>query len=494
MRFRVDQLRNKDAAFEVLYDFEYNSPGNFVHSPDGRYLYGSSYTTGVSNLFRYDLQTKKLEALSNAESGLFRPVPLADGSLIAFEYTSKGFIPSRVPVKPLEDVSAVQYFGQATLTKYPSLRSWKLPPPESVRSENLVTRAGGYDPIQNVQLISAYPIAQGYKNTGAVGMRAEFADRLRLAGVNVDVSVSPYTNLPASERTHASFDAHLWDWKLSGYYNYADFYDLFGPTKSSRKGESLKVGHSQFLIYDTPRTLSLEWNLAGYAGLDRLPEYQNVSTVARNLLEGNLFLKYANLNKAQGAVDDEKGASWGVYSRFYYSRGSFPRVWANYDHGFLLPRNSSFWIRSSAGKSFGDFASPFANFYFGDYGNNYVDHGEISRYRQYYSFPGVGIDAIGARSFGKVLGEYNLPPMRFREAGTTWFYVNWARLTLFSSGLFTNFTSAASRNYYGNLGTQLDFRVVLFTYLNATLSGGYAAAADRNGRVSTQYMISLRIL
>ena len=84
--------------------------------------------------------------------------------------------------------------------------------------------------------------------------------------------------------------------------------------------------------------------------------------------------------------------------------------------------------------------------------------------------------------------------MRFRELGTTWAYVNWARLTLFSSGLLTNFTSDASRGYYANVGTQLDFRVVLFTYLNATLSGGYAAAADHNGHVTTEYMVSLKIL
>ena len=73
-------------------------------------------------------------------------------------------------------------------------------------------------------------------------------------------------------------------------------------------------------------------------------------------------------------------------------------------------------------------------------------------------------------------------------------YVNWARLTVFSSGLFTNFTSDPSRGYFANLGTQLDLRMVLFTYLNTTLSGGYAAAADRNGHITTEYMVSLRIL
>ena len=494
VRFRIDQLRKGDATFETLYDFDYNSPGNFVYSPDGRYLYGSSYYTGASNLFRYDFETKKMDVISNAETGLFRPLPLPDGSLIAFEYTSKGFVPARVPTKPLNDVSAVKYLGQATLTKYPVLRSWKLPPPSSVNSQNLITKAGEYKPLQNVQLISAYPIVQGYKDTAAVGMRAEFADRLRLAGVNFDASVSPDPNLPPDERAHVSFDAHLWDWKLTGYYNYADFYDLFGPTKLSRKGESLRLSHSQYLIYDTPRTLELDWNVGGYSDLDRLPEYQNVLTNVRDLGEANVMLKYSNLTRAQGAVDDEQGVSWGLYSRLYYSHTAFPRVWGNYDRGFLLPHNSAFWLRSSAGKSLGDFTSPFASFYFGAFGNNYVDHGIIDRYRDYYSFPGVGIDALNARSFGKLLGEYNLPPKRFREFGTTWCYLNWARVTLFSSGMLTNFTSDPSRAYFVNLGTQIDFRVVLFTYLNTTLSTGYAAAADQNGHVTGEYMVSLRIL
>jgi hypothetical protein len=494
VRFTIDELRKGEATFEVLYDFEYNTPGNFVFSADGNYMYGSSYYTGASNLFRYDFATKKMDPISNAETGLFRPLPLPDGSLIAFEYSSKGFIPGRVPTQPLEDVSAVEYFGMATLKKYPELKTWKLPPPSSISSENLITRAGEYKPLQNVQLISAYPIIQGFENTVAGGMRAEFSDRLRLAGVNVDASYSPDPNLAAGARAHVSFDAHLWDWKLTGYYNYADFYDLFGPTKLSRKGESLKLAHSKFLLYDTPRTLSFDWNIAGYIGLDQLPEYQNVTTVTHNFLEANALLKYANLSRAQGAVDDEQGTKWGIYSRIYYANSAFPRVWANYDRGFLLPKNSALWLRTSAGKSFGDFTSPFSSFYFGAFGNNYIDHQEVDRYRDYYSFPGVGIDEIAARSFGKFLAEYNLPPKRFRDFGATWCYVNWARLTLFSSGLFTNFSSEGSRDYYGNVGTQLDIRMVLFSYLNTTLSGGYAAATDKTGHVSTEYMVSLRVL
>ena len=82
-------------------------------------------------------------------------------------------------------------------------------------------------------------------------------------------------------------------------------------------------------------------------------------------------------------MDDEKGVKWGIYSRFYYAGSAYPRLWGNYDRGFLMPRNGALWLRTSAGKSFGDFTQPFSSFYFGAFGNNYIDHQEISRYRDY---------------------------------------------------------------------------------------------------------------
>ncbi len=495
VRFETAKLRTGDATYDVLYDFEYNTPGNFVYSPDGRFLYGSSYYTGVSNLFRYDNETKKMDVISNAETGLFRPMPLPDGSLIAFEYTSKGFIPARVPSKPLEDVTAIKYYGMALLEKYPVLRSWKLPPPSSIDSAKLITRAGIYSPMQNVKLIAGYPIVQGYKNTAAVGMRFELSDPLHLATANITVGYSPSTTLGINQQFHFTLDSHLWNWKMVAYYNNADFYDLFGPTKVSRRGYSLLFGHSNYLIYDTPRTLQLEWSAAGYGGMDRLPDYQNVVATYHSLFEANLKLKYSFLERSQGAVDDEKGTQWGLFSRFNYAGSSAaPSVWATYDRGALLPLNhSSLWLRTAVGKGFGNSTNPFANFYFGDFGNNYVDHLSINRYREFYSFPGVALDQLNGTSLGKVTGEWNLPPVKFRRVGTTWLYLNWARLSLFSSGLFTNFGDAPLRKSYADMGTQLDFRMVLFTYLNTTLSGGFAGATDGNGHLSSQYMVSLKI-
>jgi hypothetical protein len=375
------------------------------------------------------------------------------------------------------------------------LRGWKLPPAASIEAATPIKRAGIYAPLKNVRLVSGYPVVRGYKDTASAGMRFDLADPLRIASANLTAGYSPGSNLGTNERLQLTLDSHLWNWRLAAYYNSADFYDLLGPTKVSRKGYSLLLGHSNYLIFDTPRTVQLEWTVAGYGGMDRLPDYQNVVATYHSLLEANIKLKYSFLDRSQGAVDDEKGTQWGLFSRFNYAGSSAaPSVGATYDRGVLLPLNhSSLWLRTAAGKAFGDSTNPFANFYFGAFGNNYVDHLSINRYREFYSFPGVPLNQIGATSFAKVGGEWNLPPVKFRKVGTTWLYLNSARMSLFSSGLFTNFGSAPLRKSYADVGSQLDFRVVLFTYLNGTLSGGYAGATDGSGRISAEYMISLKI-
>ena len=65
---RTDALLAGNAAPERRFVFGSAVPEGFVFSRDGRYLYGSSFYTGVSNIYRYELATGKLEALSNAET------------------------------------------------------------------------------------------------------------------------------------------------------------------------------------------------------------------------------------------------------------------------------------------------------------------------------------------------------------------------------------------------------------------------------------------
>ncbi len=497
VRFNTDSLRRGDATPEVLYDFEFSSPANFVYSPDGRYLYGTSYYTGVSNIFRYDFQKREMEVLSNSETGFFRPLPLPDGRLVVYKYTARGFLPVMIDhPSPVQDVSAVKYLGQQVVEKYPVVKTWKLGPPSSVNLDGRIKYSGAYSPVRNTRPISIYPITQGYKDYATVGARVDFADYLGLSGLTTTLSYSPTSELPASEKVHFGAEYRYWNWKIRGTYNYADFYDLFGPTKTSRKGYSLGFSHKKNLLFDTPRTLDLDWGVTGYGGLEKLPDYQNIDASFSRFLTGHAGLNYSFLEKSLGAVDDEKGIKAGLNLRTNVVNAKvYPRVYGNFDYGFLLPLNNSpIWLRSSFGKSFGDHSEPFANFYFGGFGNNWIDHLDVSRYREYESFPGVELNQVNGTDYAKGTVEWNLPPLKLRRLGVPYLYCNWSRLSLFSSGLLTNMASDAYRQAYVDVGAQLDFRIVLFSYLNSTFSLGYAVASDQDKHQSNEFMISLKIL
>jgi Tol biopolymer transport system component len=89
--YEIESLLQEDVSPVHQFDFGQAVPESFVFSPDGKYLFGSSYFTGISNIFRYELATEDLQAVSNAEAGFFRPVPREDGSLIVFRY-SRNFL------------------------------------------------------------------------------------------------------------------------------------------------------------------------------------------------------------------------------------------------------------------------------------------------------------------------------------------------------------------------------------------------------------------
>ena len=90
--------------------------------------------------------------------------------------------------------------------------------------------------------------------------------------------------------------------------------------------------------------------------------------------------------------------------------------------------------------------------------------------------------------------EWNLPPLRFRRAGTPGFYVSWMRPAVFAGGLVTNMDSPALRRTAGDLGGQLDFRLTVLSNLDMTLSAGAAEAVEGDGRSHGELMFSLKVL
>lgn len=503
-----DLIKGGQPVMETLYEFGTDSPADFRFSPDGRYLYGSSYYTGASNIFRYDFAKRAMEVLSNAETGYFRPVPVRDDALLVFKFTDDGFVPGWIPNRPVPDVGAIRFLGQEIVKKYPVVKTWIPPSPASIPIESMVQSDGPYNSWRDIRLNSITPILEGYKGTVAVGLRFEFRNPLRFNGFDLAASYTPGPDLPAKERPHLAFDYHYWNWTVSARVNGASFYDMFGPTMRARKGYSLGLGYSKYLIYDKPRTLALDYGLTGYWGLDKMPDYQNIDATYDRFLSGRVGLSFADVRKSLGAVDDEKGYLFGVSARANYVNGrAYPRLEGNFDYGVALPiKHSSVWLRTAAGQSVGDRTNPFVNFYFGGFGNNWLDCLDEKRYRQSFSFPGLDLNAVGGRNYAKLMLEWALPAVHFRRFGFLSMFCNWARLSVFASGILTNLDAAAwpgpaagldpsrFRHQAANIGAQLDFRVVLFSLLNTTVSVGYARAKEKGLPSRDEFMLSLKLL
>ena len=492
----IENILANDMTPVSEFKFGQSVPESFVFSADSRYLFGSSYYTGVSNIFRYDVETGKVAAVSNAESGLFRPVPLIDGRLLVLSYTAAGFVPATIDGNVIEDVSAIKFLGTELTKKHPVVTTWQVPPPSRIDDEKLVVKQGEWIALEHLALDNAYPVLQGYKSASGVGYQFNIADPLSFAKVSVTAAYTPSTKLPKNERGHIEVAGEYLGWKASLAWNRSDFYDMFGPTKRGRKGNAARFGYEDLLIWDEPRRLTAKYDLTFLDKIDALPEAQNVGTTFTRLATADAGLFYTNLRRSIGAVDDEKGFSAnGVAKITRIKSTTIPQLRGGFDVGFDLPMpNSSVWLRSVAGASSGDRVIAAANFYFGGFGNNYVDGGSIKRYRDFYAMPGFGLNEIKGHSFARQMLEFNLPPIAFGSLGTQGFHATWLRQSIFASALWTDPNQSARRQRYQSLGTQWDMRFSVLHWNEMTLSLGYAVGYKQSRRAGDEVMISLKIM
>lgn len=494
--WELAKVRAGDLEPVSEHSFGQSVPEGFVFSRDGRYLYGSSYYTGVSNIFRYEVANGEVEAVTNAGPGYFRPAPLADGRLAVFSYTGQGFVPTLIEPRPIKDVSAISFLGAEVAAKHPVVTTWQVPPPGNVDYDSLVTGRGVYAPLGNLAVQSGYPVLQGYKNSAGIGYHLNIEDALRIASLGITAAWTPDNDLPSEERGHFEAKYRYLGWKAGVSWNRSDFYDLFGPTIRGRKGYAAKLGYDHSIIFDGPRKFDLKSDIAFYDKIDALPDYQNVDATFDRLVTAQAGLYYSHMRKSLGAVDEEKGFAWqAVLSANHVNGKTIPQLRGGFDYGYALPiDHSSLWLRTAAGTADGDRRDPFANFFFGGFGNNYVDNGEVKRYREHYALPGFDINEVGGRSFVRQMVEWNLPPAVFETLGTPSFHLTWLRPALFASGLWTDPHDSQRRKGYASAGLQVDLRFSVLHWYDMTLSAGYAVGFTGGRRAGDEWMISLKIM
>lgn len=502
VRMDIAALVAGDTTSEDLFEFEQWAPSNFVFSPDGQFLYGSSYYSGVSNIFRYDIARRRMEPLSNAETGFFKPLPISADSVMAFAYSGEGFVPSMIPNVVPDSVSSIRFLGNEIAERRTEVQDWVLPPLAELGPIPGATTARRYRARSTFRLDNAYPVIEGYQDalgTSAVaaGMRLNFSDQIGATSLEVTASYSPDARLDPAERAHLRTVFRHWNWTLTGSVNRADFYDLVGPTKVSRRGYSLGAQYSNLLFVDGPTSLRYSFQAAAHGNLAILPEFQNVASAVDRLGAFSGELAYKSLRKSLGAIEDELGATMTTAIRSNLANGAwYPRLSVDASKGVLLPLDhSSVWFRASAGSSLaGDRTQPFARFYFGGFANNWVDRRAIKQYREAESFPGLEINEVGGANYTKAQVEWVSPPLRFRSVGVPSAYLRWANLSLFGTGLVTDVHETATRRAFASVGAQVDLRLVTLSHLDSTISLGYAMANGDGVARSSQVMLSLKIM
>ena len=235
-------------------------------------------------------------------------------------------------------------------------------------------------PLAQPGLVNAFPVLQGYKNSIGIGYHVKFADPLHFAEPRHHRRVHA-DRQPGGQRARAcrKLPADYLGWRGSLSWNRSDFYDLFGPTKRSRKGYAAKIGYDDLLIYDEPRTADAELR-PGVLRQDRYAaqraERHDDVHAARSPRRSACITPTCGARSAQSTTRKVSPGTWS--SKATASRTRHPaqlrgelRLW----HSRSPFAHSSIWLRSAAGIGTGNRDNPVANFYFGGFGNNYVDSG-----------------------------------------------------------------------------------------------------------------------
>ena len=198
----------------------------------------------------------------------------------------------------------------------------------------------------------------------------EFSDPFSIHNLDLTASVTPGDRLPADQRWHvAAGYRHYGAWGRSSATTPPPSTTSSAPPRSSRKGYGLEPHlRPARCVRDAPRTLDLAAGVDGYAGLERLPDYQNVSTSPGLRQDGRGergARRTGTPRSSLGSVDTEKGHSWrldGLPEHACASSGWVTPPGAGsrcspgtLDLGVPLPvGHSSVWLRNAAGYSPGD--------------------------------------------------------------------------------------------------------------------------------------------
>jgi hypothetical protein len=261
------------------------------------------------------------------------------------------------------------------------VKTWTIPPPDTVDAEKVITAGGPYVPLKEMSFQSAYPVLQGYKEFVGLGYHVHIDDPLSIATIGITAAYTPSKDLPSSERAHVDVDYRYLGWHAGASWNRSDFYDLFGRPSAAAAASPRAAATTTRWSSTSPAgsTSAPTWPSTTTSTPCRLAEYPRDRRAPRHRRRGPLLHRHAPV--ARRRRRRERGvASWwprqlrrppGHAPGARATRPGLPAA----DGALVAVAAQRRRFRSGAADD------PYANFYFGGFGNNYVDRGKAKRYR-----------------------------------------------------------------------------------------------------------------
>ncbi len=471
------------------------SPENVSWSEDGKYLYWNAYTNGVSNIYRFALETEEITPLTNTVVGLFRPVEISKDSILAFEYGPHGFVPVIFENKKAEKLPAINYFGQNIIEKYPEVVNWNLKPANQVIPKETIQPEETYYGLKNLSVKTFIPVITGFQSRKVLGFFFHANDPLLVHDFVIETGFSPFKETTKDVKFHLRFKYSLnQKYFLSADYNAPDFYDLFNKRKRGMLGSKYTLGHSDFWVYDNPLKIKQNTEISFYQGIkfinDNLTEVRQPDFA---IIKSEFDYRY--LRKTIGSIDWEDGNQLRFTVLGYASNPSDPQYsgqifgeWDNYN--LFLFNHNVLHLKFAAGYHFLNDNLPETKFFFGGFGNRELEYEPVKQFEKVFRFPGVPIYSILSDRFFKFMIENSFPPIRIPNVSVGPIELKNINISIFSQSLFTD---TPETNKWIDAGAQINIMLEHWFNLESTVSAGIARAWWSGGN-DNEWFISWKLL
>jgi len=485
--------RGKPFVYKII--SSNGSPENPSWSSDGKFIFWNAYTNGVSNIYKYDINTEEITPLTNTVRGLFRPVEISPDSILAMEFTLDGFIPVLFKNQKAERLPAINYFGQRIIEKSPEVFKWNLKPASEIVNKDSFTPEETYRSLKNLSVKTFIPDISGFQSRLVLGLFFQVNDPLLVHDLIIEAGISPFKETTNDVKFHLRLKYSLnQKFILSIEHNAPDFYDIFNKRKRGMLGSKYTAGFTNYWVYDNPLKIKQNTELAIYNGIkfinDNLTEVRQPDFA---VLKSEFDLR--NLRKTIGSIDWESGD---MFKFDILAYGSNPKaleysgqVFGEWDkYSLFIFDHNVLHLKLTAGYHFKNDRLPETQFFFGGFGNREIENEPVKQFEKMFRFPGVPIYSIISNQFFKVMIENSLPPLRIPNFALGSHELKNINISFFSQGLITD---TPEINKWIDAGAQINIMLEHWFNLESTVSAGIAKAWWKNGSDS-EWFISWKLL